>query len=871
MSSSEEQVTLLFEFLHHVSSLSTVNSKTNEDGFAAEFHELKAMSADLKTNNQIDTKVGSLPVNKKKNRYKDILPFESRRVELHPIEGEEGSDYINASYITDPLNKSSYIAAQGPNSCTVEDFWRLLWYYAIEIVVMACREVELGKSKCKNYWVSPGEVRQFGAITVTHISEENITEDFIQRKMHIRCGDENQMITQLHYTGWPDHGVPSDVLPILSTIKKIRTLVPYGNDVPIVIHCSAGCGRTGALIGIDYARSLLEMKKFQTPRQVYEIVRNMRLQRPAMVQTKDQYILVYKAVFHLVRQYLDDYQHDPSVAHMFDASITMQLSQISLPEYQNPSGLDEVVQELGGELNEEEFASSGHSTPMQTPKSSYDLNAPNLKPQTKTPKLPTSTRPDLPKKPLEVPKKPIKPSDPIPKPVDSFSSDTNAKPNDKPIVSRYNPPVSTKQMPDIPTRPPAFDIRPRPEKQVRPSVKPVSPLKRTSLSEVDRPNPQPELPLSLSMPINTTQKLNKIMLPPSPQIRTNVSNEKLNEILEERNNTKPFVTSSREEKKPLFPAQPKPTPVPPPATSTTQQAISSISELLTQASLDKGPDYSDDDDEDDYWDPKNNQPVAQAILQGNMKSRADTDDENEYWEPKNNQPVLAAIQQSKKAPREKISLSSNRSNSPPPLLPPRPLGGSQTNLASQASLDLCTEFVDAPPIPLKSMQDLDLMQSTEMLSPPPSSSLLVPIPVVTNEDDYDVIVNVEKEISPITSPPEIYKSPRSDPVIPPPSHTTNGKPVTTAPYQPKGKIGMGGLIASIKKTDLFKQKYSIPTISHSPNIPISETVVTTDEQRRLNKRGRVEYGPVGYGIRLGKPNGPRTIPQTWNSYARESL
>ena len=245
MSSSTDQVTLLFEFLHHVSTLGEINPKTNEDGFSAEFYSLKTMSADMKTNNEVLTTAGSLPINKKKNRYKDILPFEKRRVELYPVEGEDGSDYINASYIADPLNKLSYIAAQGPNSYTVNDFWRMLWYHAIEVVIMACREVELGKSKCKNYWVNPGEVKQFGMITVSHVSEENITEDFIERKMHIRCGDEDQMLTQLHYTGWPDHGVPCDVSPILSLIKKFRATVPYGNDVPLVIHCSAGCGRTG--------------------------------------------------------------------------------------------------------------------------------------------------------------------------------------------------------------------------------------------------------------------------------------------------------------------------------------------------------------------------------------------------------------------------------------------------------------------------------------------------------------------------------------------------------------------------------------------------------------------------------------------------
>ena len=110
------------------------------------------------------------------------------------------------------------------------------------------------------------------------------------------------------------------------------------------------------MIAIDYAWALLESKKFHSPKQVYEIVRNMRLQRPAMVQTKDQYVLVYKAIFQLVRQYLDEYQHDPSVAHLFDSTIKAKLSEITLPVYQNPSGMGEeaVNVELGGEINEEE-------------------------------------------------------------------------------------------------------------------------------------------------------------------------------------------------------------------------------------------------------------------------------------------------------------------------------------------------------------------------------------------------------------------------------------------------------------------------------------------------------------------------------------
>ena len=150
------------------------------------------------------------------------------------------------------------------------------------------------------------------------------------------------------------------------------------------------------------------------------------------------------------------------------------------------------------------------------------------------------------------------------------------------------------------------------------------------------------------------------------------------------------------------------------------------------------------------------------------------------------------------------------------------------------------------------MHDTELLGSVEVLLSPPPSSVLVP---VYQEADYDVIGNVQKEISPI-SPPEIYKLPSNEPV--------NGKPVCTTPYQPRGK-GMGGIIASFKKTDLFKQKSSNPINSPAPNIPINETLVTSD------RKVKIEYGPVGFGVRLAKPNGPRTIPFTWSSHVNESL
>ena len=155
------------------------------------------------------------------------------------------------------------------------------------------------------------------------------------------------------------------------------------------------------------------------------------------------------------------------------------------------------------------------------------------------------------------------------------------------------------------------------------------------------------------------------------------------------------------------------------------------------------------------------------------------------------------------------------------------------------------------------MQDKFLIESTELiLSRPPSSSVLAPNPNL-EEADYDVIGNIQKEISPMSAP-EIYKSPTSNEPV-------KQKPLNTAPYQPRVGKGMVGIIEGIKKRDLFKQKSSNPTNSPTPNIPTSETLVTND------KKGKVEYGPVGFGIRIAKPNGPRTTPFHWEKHSSEPL
>nr|XP_018668381.1 tyrosine-protein phosphatase non-receptor type 12-like isoform X2 [Ciona intestinalis] len=283
MSSTQD---VIDDFINNAEKLYDQNIK-GEDGFSVDFQKLKHLSASLKisSDSQYKSSAGEKPENKKKNRYKDILPFDTTRVKLSTI--NNASDYINASFIKGTDGKNSYIASQGPLPHTVTDFWRMLWEYRISTIVMVCREIELGKQKCERYWPQEQELKQYDDILIIL---------------------EKRKISQIQYKAWPDHGVPRIRDEILNMIKYARDIQPYSMDsqVPLCIHCSAGCGRTGAVLAIDYFRNLLLHKKLLRSITVFNVVAEMRKQRPAVVQTKDQYEFVHLAVSEMFVKYIKD-------------------------------------------------------------------------------------------------------------------------------------------------------------------------------------------------------------------------------------------------------------------------------------------------------------------------------------------------------------------------------------------------------------------------------------------------------------------------------------------------------------------------------------------------------------------------------------
>lgn len=188
---------------------------------------------------------GALPCNIKKNRYKDILPFNDSRVHLPLIPDVEGSDYINACYLRNLKGECRSIAAQGPLSSTVLDFWRMLWAHNIQVVVMVARVVEMGKKKCEKYWPDDGAAMRYGEITVySDSTDDSHAPDFIIRQLRVECAGQERLLTQFQYLSWPDHGVPDSPLTLMLMLRKIRDTINV-SVAPMVIHCSAGCGRTG--------------------------------------------------------------------------------------------------------------------------------------------------------------------------------------------------------------------------------------------------------------------------------------------------------------------------------------------------------------------------------------------------------------------------------------------------------------------------------------------------------------------------------------------------------------------------------------------------------------------------------------------------
>ncbi|XP_051875694.1 receptor-type tyrosine-protein phosphatase alpha-like isoform X2 [Pristis pectinata] len=235
--------------------------------------------------------VAKEPHNASKNRFLTILPYDNSRVVLKGNSGDKDG-FINASYVDGYRKQNYYIATQGPLTETITDFWQMVWQENCTIIVMLTRISEQGKCKCERYW--PKEASQtFGEFTITRVSEKSpSTKDFSIRTLQLhKAGSapgSSRQIQHFHYLQWPDHGVPRNPIGIYRLLKAINQTNRHTG--PLVIHCSAGVGRTGTFIAIDY---LLKMAEEESKVDVFQCVDRMRCKRPGMVQTQEQYRFIY--------------------------------------------------------------------------------------------------------------------------------------------------------------------------------------------------------------------------------------------------------------------------------------------------------------------------------------------------------------------------------------------------------------------------------------------------------------------------------------------------------------------------------------------------------------------------------------------------
>ncbi|XP_026533177.1 receptor-type tyrosine-protein phosphatase H [Notechis scutatus] len=233
--------------------------------------------------------------NQAKNRYSNVLPYDHARVQLTLKQEDPHSDYINASYMPGYKKEKEFIAAQGPLPATLHDFWRMIWEHRIANIVMLTNCVENGRVKCEHYWPLDYTPCTYGDITVSVITE-TILPDWTIRDLCIKrmTMSDVRHARHYHYTSWPDHGVPQTT----DTILRFRYLVREDLDKmkdngPVLVHCSAGVGRTGTFISLD---SLLCQAQDQGEIGVFSFVEKLRRNRPLMIQNEDQYAFLHQCL-----------------------------------------------------------------------------------------------------------------------------------------------------------------------------------------------------------------------------------------------------------------------------------------------------------------------------------------------------------------------------------------------------------------------------------------------------------------------------------------------------------------------------------------------------------------------------------------------
>uniref|UniRef100_A0A2R8ZAN0 Receptor-type tyrosine-protein phosphatase U n=1 Tax=Pan paniscus TaxID=9597 RepID=A0A2R8ZAN0_PANPA len=233
----------------------------------------------------------------KGSRQEPMPAYDRHRVKLHPMLGDPNADYINANYIDIRINREGYhrsnhfIATQGPKPEMVYDFWRMVWQEHCSSIVMITKLVEVGRVKCSRYW--PEDSDTYGDIKITLVKTETLAEYVVRTFALERRGySARHEVRQFHFTAWPEHGVPYHATGLLAFIRRVKASTPPDAG-PIVIHCSAGTGRTGCYIVLDV---MLDMAECEGVVDIYNCVKTLCSRRVNMIQTEEQYIFIHDAI-----------------------------------------------------------------------------------------------------------------------------------------------------------------------------------------------------------------------------------------------------------------------------------------------------------------------------------------------------------------------------------------------------------------------------------------------------------------------------------------------------------------------------------------------------------------------------------------------